>query len=182
MSEKNEKKPGGGNPARPELPALGNAPAGRPGKPKGPGLFSVLRPYRQMIFLLVALSLLSNGINLAIPNISRHAIDDFVGNHLDAARTIWLFLGAAIGVFVFTYGLSYVQTFTSEKVARDLRTQLAARISRQNYSFLQKSNPAQLLTNLTADVDSVKGFVSQAIASIFSSIFIIIGASVMLLT
>ena len=157
--------------------------AGPPGgKPKGPGLFSVLKPYRRMIFLLVFLSLLSNGINLAIPNISRHAIDDFVGNHLDVARTIALFLGAAIGVFIFTYGQSYVQTYTSERVARDLRTKLATKISHQNYSFLQKSNPSQLLTNLTADVDSVKGFVAQAIASIFSSIFIIVGASAMLLT
>jgi ATP-binding cassette subfamily B protein len=149
---------------------------------KGPGLFSVLKPYRRMIFLLVSLSLIINGIGLAIPNISRHAIDDFIGNHLDVHRVVWEFLGAAFGVFVFTFGLSYVQTYTSERVAKDLRTQLAARISRQNYSFLQKSNPAQLLTNLTADVDSVKGFVAQAIASIFSSIFIIVGASVLLLT
>jgi ATP-binding cassette subfamily B protein len=152
------------------------------GKPKGPGLFSVLKPYRRMIFLLVLLSLISNAISLTIPNISRHAIDAFIGNHLDTHLIVWEFLGAAAGVFLFTYGLSYVQTYTSERVARDLRTQLAARISRQNYSFLQKSNPAQLLTNLTADVDSVKGFVAQAIASIFSSIFIIFGASIMLLT
>jgi ATP-binding cassette subfamily B protein len=152
------------------------------GKPKGPGLFSVLKPYRRMIFLLVLRSLISNAISLTIPNISRHAIDAFIGNHLDTHLIVWEFLGAAAGVFLFTYGLSYVQTYTSERVARDLRTQLAARISRQNYSFLQKSNPAQLLTNLTADVDSVKGFVAQAIASIFSSIFIIFGASIMLLT
>jgi len=135
-----------------------------------------------MIILLVLLSLVSNSISLAIPNISRHAIDAFIGNHLDVRRIIWEFVGAAAGVFVFTYGLSYVQTYTSERVARDLRTQLAGRISRQDFSFLQKSNPAQLLTNLTADVDSIKGFVAQAIASIFSSIFIIIGASVLLLT
>jgi ATP-binding cassette subfamily B protein len=39
-----------------------------------------------------------------------------------------------------------------------------------------------LLTNLTADVDSVKTFVSQAISSIISSIFLIIGASILLLS
>lgn len=135
-----------------------------------------------MIFLLVLLSLISNAISLAIPNISRHTIDAFIGNRLDIGLTLWLFIGAAVGVFVFTFGLSFVQTYTSERVAKDLRTQLAARISRQNYSFLQRNNSGQLLTNLTADVDSVKGFVAQAIASIFSSIFIIIGASILLLT
>lgn len=175
----NEKKPKQGAPA----PGAGTAGPGAPGgKPKGPGLFSVLRPYRGMILLLVLLSLISNGISLSIPNISRHAIDAFIAGRLDIPRTVELFLGSALGVFVFTYGMSYVQTYTSETVARNLRTQLAARISRQNYSFLQKTNPSQLLTNLTADVDSVKGFVAQAIASIFSSIFIILGASIMLLT
>ena len=169
MSQKNPKQ-------------MTKTPDGKPGKPKGPGLFSLLKPYRGMIILLILLSLIGNGISLAIPNISRHAIDAFIGNHLDIRRIVWEFVGAAVGVFLFTYGLSYVQTYTSERVARDLRTQLAARISRQDFSFLQKTSSAQLLTNLTADVDSIKGFVAQAIASIFSSIFIIVGASILLLT
>jgi ATP-binding cassette, subfamily B, bacterial len=180
MSEKNPKKEKAQGGAQ---KGGAGAKGGKPeGKPKGPGLFSVLKPYRRMIFLLVLLSLISNAISLTIPNISRHTIDAFIGNRLDIGLTLWLFIGASVGVFVFTFGLSFVQTYASERVARDLRTQLAARISRQNYSFLQKNNSGQLLTNLTADVDSVKGFVAQAIASIFSSIFIIIGASIMLLT
>ncbi len=153
-----------------------------PGKPKGPNLFSVLKPYRGFVFLLVGLTMFSNVINLAIPKIIAHGIDSFVGRKLDTHVIIWEFLGASIGIFLFTYAISIVQTFTAEKVARDLRTQLANRISRQDYSFLQKTSSAQLLTNLTADVDSIKIFISQAIASIFSSIFIIIGASVLLLS
>lgn len=174
MSEKNPNREGPGGVQK-------GGPAGPGGKPKGPGLFSVLKPYRRMIFLMVLLSLISNAISLAIPNISGRTIDAFVANRLNIGLTLELFIGAAIGVFVFTFALSFVQTYTSERVARNLRTQLAGRISRQNYSFLQKSNPGQLLTNLTADVDSVKGFVAQAIASLFSSIFIIIGTSIMLL-
>jgi ATP-binding cassette subfamily B protein len=152
------------------------------GKPKGPGLFSVLKPYRALIILLVGLSLIANSFSLIIPRISAHAIDAFIRNNSQDVRNIvWEFLAVAAGAFVFTYGVSLVQTYASEKVARDLRTQLANRISRQNYSFLQKTSSAQLLTNLTADVDSIKMFVSQAVVSIFSSIFIIIGASILLL-
>lgn len=151
-------------------------------QPKGPGLFSVLKPYRPMILVLVGLSLLSNGISLAIPKIIAHGIDAFVSNSVDSRRIVWAFIAAAFGVFVFTYATSWVQTYASERVARDLRTSLANRISRQNYSFLQKTSSAQLLTNLTADVDSIKSFVSQAIVSIFSSIFIIIGATMLLLS
>ena len=158
------------------------APAGPGGKPAGPGLFSILKPYRPMIFLLVFLTLVGNGIYLTIPDISRHAIDAFTGHRLDIDRTLRLFMAAVLGVFIFTYASSYVQTYTSERVARDLRTRLADRISRQNFTFLQTNNTGKLLTNLTSDVDSIKGFVAQAIVSIFSSIFIIIGASIKLLT
>jgi len=174
MSEKRQKKAVQAGP--------GGKPMGPGGKPAGPGLFSILKPYRQWIILLVVLSLVSNGINLLIPNISKNAIDAFIAHRLDVDRTLLLFLSAIVGVFVFTYASSFVQTYTSERVARDLRTRLADRISRQNYSFLQKKNTGQLLTNLTSDVDSIKGFVAQAIVSIFSSIFIIIGASIFLLT
>src|ERR1700761_1982923 len=131
-------------------------------KPQGPNLFSVLKPYRQLILLLVFLSLIMNSISLLIPRIIQQGIDAFVGQHWDVQGIVYKFLAATIGVFVFTYGLSYIQTYASEKVARDLRTQLADRISRQNYAFLQKIPTAQLLTNLTADVDSIKMFVSQA--------------------
>ena len=66
-------------------------------------------------------------ISLAIPNISRHAIDAFIGNRLDIGRTcLAIIVGGCVGVFVFTFGLSFVQTYTSERVARDLRTQLTA--------------------------------------------------------
>jgi ATP-binding cassette subfamily B protein len=62
-------------------------------------------------------------------------------------------------------------------VAKDVRTKLADKISKQSYAFIQEANPSKLLTNLTADVDSIKLFISQAIVSIISSAFIIIGAS-----
>jgi ATP-binding cassette subfamily B protein len=51
---------------------------------------------------------------------------------------------------------------------------LIKKISLQDYNYIQVATPSKLLTNLTSDVDSVKLFVSQAISSIVSSIFLII--------
>jgi ATP-binding cassette subfamily B protein len=86
-----------------------------------------------------------------------------------------------LGIFILTILQNIVQTYTSEKVARDLRSQLTAKISRGSYLFIQKANPSKLLTYLTADVDSIKMFVAQAVASLVSSLVIIIGASTMLI-
>ena len=145
-------------------------------------LLSLARPYARMIGLLILLALVSNGINLILPRLIGHAIDDYSTGQFLLRTVVIKFLVATVLILVFTYLQSIVQTYTSERVARDLRTQLAATISQQDLAYIQRVDPAKLLTNLTSDVDSVKLFVSQAIVSIASSLFIIIGAGGLLIS
>ncbi len=71
----------------------------------------------------------------------------------------------------------------SEKVGAQFAYRaLPFRISRQDYTYIQTVNPSKLLTNLTGDVDSIEVFVSQAIISIASSVFMIVGCCVLLLS
>lgn len=143
-------------------------------------IFEVLKPYKLMISLLIVFALLSNGVNLIIPKLISRGIDDFSAGDFSYKSLIIEFLGAAFIILIFTFLQGLLQTYASEKVARDLRTKLADKISRQSYAFIQKSNPSKLLTNLTSDIDSVKMFVSTAVVSMASSIFIIVGASILL--
>jgi ATP-binding cassette subfamily B protein len=151
-------------------------------KGKKPSVFSLLRPYRGMVVLLIVFALLGNGVNLLIPKIIARAIDSFTFNPLYLHQVILEFVVAALLIFLFTYLQSIVQTLTSERAARDLRSKLSNTISRQSFTYILHANPARLLTNLTSDIDSIKSFVSQAVVSIFSSLFIIIGASILLLS
>jgi ATP-binding cassette subfamily B protein len=149
---------------------------------KKKGILGLLKPYRGTVFLLIVFTLLSNGINLWIPKIISATIDDFTNGHFSFKPIIVKFLAAIAGIFIFTYLQTIIQTYASERVARDLRTKLSDKISKQTAAFIEQANPSKLLTNLTADVDSIKLFISQAIVSIVSSLFIIIGASVLLIT
>jgi ATP-binding cassette, subfamily B, bacterial len=151
-------------------------------KDKKPSIFSLLKPYGKMVILLILFSLLGNATNLLIPKIISRAIDSYTLNHINLKQVILEFVLAGLLIFLFSYFQSIVQTFTSERAARDLRTRLADKISRQSYSFILQANPSKLLTNLTSDIDSIKMFVSQAVVSIFSSLFILIGASILLLS
>ena len=144
-------------------------------------LMSLLRPYFRIILLLIGLALVSNGANLLLPMLIARGIDDYGTGTFVLKTTVIEFLAATLFIFVFTYLQSIVQTYASERVARDLRTELAAKISRQSFAYIQQANPSRLLTNLTSDIDSVKLFVSQAIVSIASSLCIIIGASILLI-
>jgi ATP-binding cassette subfamily B protein len=134
-----------------------------------------------MITFLVVFALLSNGVNLLIPKIISRGIDAYTGGHFVFRIVITEFLIAAFVIFFFTYLQSIVQTFASERVARDLRTRLSEKISRQSYSYILKTNPSRLLTNLTSDIDSIKMFVSMAVVTIFSSIFMIVGTCTLLI-
>ena len=152
------------------------------GKPAKPNIFGVLKPYKLMIFSLISFALLSNAVNLVIPKLISWGIDDFAKGVFTYEKIIIQFLVAALIIFVFSFLQGILQTYASEKVARDLRTKLADKISHQSYAFIQQANPSKLLTNLTSDIDSIKLFVSMAIVSLASSLFIIIGASILLIS
>jgi ATP-binding cassette, subfamily B, bacterial len=145
-------------------------------------IYTLLKPYKWLIILLIFFALVSNGVNLVIPKIIASGIDTYTNGHFNLKKIILEFLSASLVIFIFTYLQSILQTYASELVAKDMRSELSAKISQQSYGYIQKANPSRLLTNLTSDVDSIKTFVSQAVVSIASSVFVIIGACVLLLT
>ncbi|MFA9388484.1 MAG: ABC transporter ATP-binding protein [Prolixibacteraceae bacterium] len=146
-----------------------------------PNIFLLLKPYKGVVALLIVFTLIGNGANLIIPKIISHGIDDYTAGDFNAKLLIIEFLVAAAVIFIFSYLQAVIQTFTSERVAFDLRSKLSYKISGQSFSFIQKANPSKLLTNLTSDMDAVKMFVAQAVSTIVSSVFLIIGTCVLLL-
>jgi ATP-binding cassette subfamily B protein len=154
---------------------------------RGPSLLPLLKPYRGLMILLTALTIAANGLTLGVPKLISRAIDDYIKTTLlhagfNTTTIILQFASIALAVFILTYLQSIVQTYASERVAKDLRSRLVAKISLQSYAFVEATTPAKLLTNLTSDVDSVKLYVSQAAASIISSVFLIVGSSALLLS
>jgi ATP-binding cassette, subfamily B, bacterial len=150
--------------------------------PAGAGLFLLLKPYRPLVATLVVLTIAGNGLNLVVPKLISHAIDAYMQRSFVLSTVVLQFFVVAFLVFALSYLQSVAQTYASERVAKDLRTRLAAKIAHQSYSSVEKFTSAKLLTNLTSDVDGVKLFVSQAVASIIASLFLIAGASIMLLS
>ncbi len=152
-----------------------------PNKASGPNVFSLLKPYRVMVTFLVVFALLSNGVNLILPKIIARGIDAYTVGNFVFKTVVTEFLIASLIIFIFAYLQSIIQTFASERVGRDLRTRLSDKISQQSYSYILKTNPSKLLTNLTSDIDSIKMFVSMAVVTIFSSVFMIVGICVLLI-
>src|SRR5579859_5913992 len=151
-------------------------------RPPSSGLLLLLKPYRMLVVLLVVLTIAGNALNLVVPKLMSRGIDAYTLGHFVLRTIVLQFAVVGFLVFVFAYLQAGVQTWAAERVAKDLRTRLAAKISVQSFAWVERLTPAKLLTNLTSDVDAVKLFVSQAIASIIASLFLIAGASILLLS
>ncbi len=143
-------------------------------------IFGLIKLYVPLVAPLIILTILSNGLNLFIPKIISKSIDSYGVGGFNVLNIVIEFSTVSIGVFVLGYLQSILQTYVSEKVAKDLRTKLIEKISKKEYSFIQKISSSKILTNLTADVDSVKIFISQAISSMVSSVFLIFGVGIIL--
>lgn len=151
-------------------------------RPSSPGLLGLLQPYLSLIGAIVGFTALANALSLAVPRIIAGAIDDFGAGQFAAGTVASELGGIAIGVFVFTYLQHAAQVHASERVARDLRTRIVEKLSTQSLAYVERITAAKLLTNLTSDVDAVKLYVSQAVGALASSVFVILGASALLLS
>lgn len=151
------------------------------GSEKKPNLFEILKPYGWLTAGLILLGFATNGLNLVLPKIIAHGIDVFGQTNRIQTSVLWTFFLVSSGTFIFAYLQSIAQTYTSEKVAREMREKIVSKIAKQNYMYIQEVTASKLLTNLTSDIDNVKNFVGQAVVTIISSIFLIVGAAVLMI-
>ena len=150
-------------------------------KINNPSVFSLVKLYIPLIILLIVLTIAGNGLNLFLPKIISGAMDSYNKSGFVLSDVIVKFSIITIVVLLLTYIQSIFQTYISEKVAYDLRKKLVDKISKSEFSYIQNITPSKILTNLTSDIDAVKVFVSGAVSSIISAVFLIFGAGAFLL-
>src|SRR4051812_28827611 len=100
-----------------------------PGKASPAGLFLLLKPYTGLILGLVVLTIAANSLNLVVPKLIARAIDSYTQQNFVLQTTIIEFFAIALFIFILSYLQSVVQTYASERVARDLRTRLVGKIA-----------------------------------------------------
>ncbi len=150
--------------------------------PAPPSVFLALRGYGLAVIGLLLLTMAVNAVNLSVPKVVSRALDHVTSGTFSVSSFVFTFAVILVSTFVLSYGQSIAQVLLSERVARDLRDKLSARIAEQSYLGIQQLSPSTILTNFTSDVDAVKQFVSMGIPSLVSSVFLLIAVSVLLLT
>lgn len=108
---------------------------------KNGSIFSILKPYAALIVILLILTVIGNALNLLIPKIISSAIDTFVQKKFNPQFLAIEFFAVSVLIFIFIYLQNIMQTYISEKVAMDLRSKIAAKISVQDFNYIQEATP-----------------------------------------
>jgi ATP-binding cassette subfamily B protein len=134
-------------------------------------LLRQVRPYWPRVTLAVALMFLATAAVTAQPAIIRFTVDHIY----EGGQWQWLIF-AALGILLVTIvraGLNYAERMTMEWVAQrtiyDLRNAMYRQFHNLSFSFYDKAQTGQLMSRATADVETLRRFLSFGILRLVSS-------------
>ena len=131
---------------------------------------SLLKPYRARIVVILSLLLSANLLVLVLPWAIKIIIDDILTVR-DSGRLngiILILIAILVMRSVLNFGRMFLNARTGEQIVRDLRCKLFGHIPRLSLTSINRMTPAQILSRLTQDVDSVRRFL---FTDIFESIY-----------
>ncbi|MBA2379293.1 MAG: ABC transporter ATP-binding protein [Blastocatellia bacterium] len=139
-------------------------------------LLRYLRPYWLLAAAALLLTLLSNLLISTQPLFTKIAVDDFiVPRELDG---IWLFAFAFFGVFLFRFIFSYLQEVllnnVGQRVMLDIRSEIFAKLQRQEVGYYDKYPVGRIITRLTSDVDALNELFTSGVIDVLGDLVIII--------
>ncbi|HEV8238134.1 MAG TPA: ABC transporter ATP-binding protein [Thermoanaerobaculia bacterium] len=164
-------------------------------------LVAYVRPYRGQMALAVALIVLSSVLDLVGPLATAVALDLFVkpagggtvsglsrwvlgrlaaaGLHPDRATGLaWcgvVYLVSLLSTFGVLYWQSYVMQLMGQRIMRDLRREVFAKLQRLQVAFFDRNPVGRLVTRATTDVDALNELFTAGLVSVFGDVVTLLG-------
>ena len=148
-------------------------------------LLAYTRPYRTPLSVAAAATLLASAFGLVFPRV--------IGTLIDASflrigtadtgpldRTVLLLLGVFLAQALFGALQTYLLSYVGEGVVANLRRRVYAHLITLSPRFFETHRTGDITSRLTADVATVQGAVSSALAQLFSQALTLVGAVVIL--
>jgi ATP-binding cassette subfamily B protein len=108
---------------------------------------------------------------------------DGAGINFDKIAEILLFL---LGLYVISAIMSFIQGYImsgiAQKLSYKLRKELSEKINRMPMKYFDRKTHGEVLSRVTNDIDTLSQSLNQSMAQLVSSIIMIIGVLVMMLT
>ena len=103
--------------------------------------------------------------------------------HFESIRNIILLLiGLYILSAIFSYIQGWIMTNVTQKVTFQFRRDISEKINRMPLSYFDKNTYGEVLSRVTNDVDTVSQTLNQSLSQIVTSVVMIIGIAIMMLS
>jgi ABC-type multidrug transport system fused ATPase/permease subunit len=145
-------------------------------------LFSLLRPYRRQVVLMLVALLLATGATLAPPFLIGKAVSAALGGHSTTlALLVAALLGAALVVWATSSAQTYLVEWVGERALQDLRMRIFTHLQGMSIGFFTRNRPGVLISRITNDVDALDQLISSGVVTLFSSTLTLVGVMVVML-
>ncbi|ABX06262.1 MAG TPA: ABC transporter ATP-binding protein [Herpetosiphon sp.] len=140
-------------------------------------LLAHLRPYPRQVFYAYGSTLLAVGLNIAIPQLLKQAIDEGIASGSSRALliTALIILGVAVVRVIFGFAQRYYGEWLSFRVAYDLRNRFYDAIQRLPFSFHDRSQTGDLMSRATSDITETERFVGVGLLELSSTMLLLFG-------
>jgi len=133
-------------------------------------------PQRNNILLAIALALTVIATGLALPHLTKIAIDRYISDPslgrvarlLGLERLMILFVLMVVIGFVANFLQVTVLEWTSQHIMHDLRQRLFAHLMRQEMTFFHATPTGKLVTRLTNDIQNMNEMFTSVIVTLFN--------------
>ncbi|HEX6699902.1 MAG TPA: ABC transporter ATP-binding protein, partial [Gaiellaceae bacterium] len=136
----------------------------------------LFKPYKLQVGIVGLTILLTSGIGVANPILSKYVIDSalFPRVHLNLLYTlVGLMVGIAIVQTLIGVGQTYLTTVVGQRVMQDLRNRLYEHLQSMSLRFFTATRTGEIQSRLQNDVGGVQSVVTNTASSILSNVVII---------
>jgi ATP-binding cassette subfamily B protein len=146
-------------------------------------LLRYLRPYGWPVAGAIALLLLSAGLALVGPELTRRVIDRAIPAR-DAgllATLAGVYLAALALEFLADYGQALITTLIGQRVMYDLRLAVFTHLQRLSIAYYDTHPVGRLMTRVTSDIETLNELFSAGLVTIFGDLFTLVAIMALML-
>jgi ATP-binding cassette, subfamily B, bacterial len=141
-------------------------------------------PYRGRLALVLALSLVSTGLSLSLPLLSRQLVDRaIVGRDTGAlARTVGLFAAITLVSFALNVASGLLYTRVSADILFDMRLALFRHLQRLSPRFYARVPLGQIASRINSDVGEIQRVAGEVALAWVGNVVYLVGSVALLLS
>ncbi len=158
-------------------------------------ILSYLSPFRLRLVVVAILAVGATLFNIVGPKIMAMATDELVMGTARMMRGesgainfnyIGVIVVSLVGLFLlgglFSYMQGHVMADVATKISYNLRNAVMSKINRMPLGYFHRNSQGDVLSRITNDVDMVEQSLSQSVTQMLTSLAMVIGVMVMMLT